>query len=133
MSQDHAAHNVGMMLKGHDGGWCRQKLLVGRNHFEDFAIPEDSTARTTFGDPNLQIWMPIFVPICSISFLVAPQLAGILESFPREGQIRAEVVIAFYHKVRVVHCFYVLASNKRRTGTLGDPDDRSPAKALLGL
>lgn len=28
------------------------------------------------------------------------QLARLLENFPREGQIRAEVVVAFYHKVR---------------------------------
>lgn len=31
--------------------------------------------------------------------VAVPQLARILESFPREGQIRAEVVVTFYHKV----------------------------------
>eukprot|EP00752_Nemacystus_decipiens_P009587 g8565.t2 len=31
--------------------------------------------------------------------LTTDQLARLLENFPREGQIRAEVVIAFYHKV----------------------------------
>lgn len=29
------------------------------------------------------------------------KLARLLENFPREGQIRAEVVVSFYHKVHV--------------------------------
>lgn len=49
----------------------------------------------------------MFVLIWQSFFIFTPrapyqlQLARIVESFPREGQIRAEVILTFYHKVTV--------------------------------
>ncbi|CAM9363404.1 unnamed protein product [Pylaiella littoralis] len=61
----------------------------------------DSFAHLAPSDTYIKAWYKLKeleVALCS-TCLTSCQLAGILESFPREGQIRAEVVIAFYHKV----------------------------------
>lgn len=44
------------------------------------------------------------------------QLARILENFPRESQIRAEVVLAFYSKVRCVQAIRPVDSDTRKMG-----------------
>ncbi|CAM9229407.1 unnamed protein product [Laminaria digitata] len=62
---------------------------------------KNSFAHLEPSDTYVKAWYKLKeleVALCS-ACLTTDQLARILESFPREGQIRAEVVVTFYHKV----------------------------------